>query len=42
MFHLQLVVGDFGLSIDEQKAQFAIWAAFAAVSYIVFIIMNQF
>ena len=29
---LQLVIGDFGLSLDEQKAQMAMWAIFASVS----------
>ena len=26
-----LVIGDFGLSLDQQKAQMAMWAIFAAV-----------
>lgn len=30
--HPQLIIGDFGLSLDQQKAQMAIWAVFAAVS----------
>jgi len=28
---IQLVIGDFGLSLDEQQAQIALWAIFAAV-----------
>ena len=36
MLILQLVVGDFGLSYEESKAQFALWSILAAVS-IVFI-----
>ncbi len=29
--HTQLIIGDFGLSLDEQRAQMALWAIFAAV-----------
>ena len=32
LISLQLIIGDFGLSLDEQKAQMAMWAIFAAVS----------
>jgi len=32
MLILQLVVGDFGLSYEESKAQFALWSILAAVS----------
>lgn len=28
----QLIIGDFGLSYEQSKAQFAIWAILAAVS----------
>ena len=27
----QLIIGDFGLSLDQQKAQMAMWAIYAAV-----------
>ncbi len=29
---LQLIIGDFGLSLDQQRSQMALWAIFAAVS----------
>ena len=30
---LQLIIGDYGLSFDEQRAQMAIWSILAAVSH---------
>jgi hypothetical protein len=29
---IQIIVGDFGLSFEQQKAQLALWSIFAAVS----------
>lgn len=31
----QIVVGDSGLTLDQAKAQFAVWSIFAAVSNLV-------
>ena len=30
---VQIIAGNFGLSYEQQKAQFALWAIFAAVSH---------
>lgn len=34
-FH-QLLIGNFGLSYEQSKSQFALWAILAAVSYVPF------
>ena len=41
LFGSQLVVGDRGLTVDESKVQFAIWAIMAAVSSRVFSLQKQ-
>ena len=41
MLILQLVVGDFGLSYEESKAQFALWAILASVSIGFFFILQK-
>ena len=33
LIFLQIVVGDFGLSFEQSKAQFALWSILAAVSW---------
>lgn len=33
MYVTQLIVGDFGLSTTQAKAQFAVWSIFASVSF---------
>lgn len=33
LFH-QLLIGNFGLSYEQSKSQFALWAILAAVSYV--------
>jgi len=32
LFHAQLIIGDYSLSLEQAKSQFAIWSIFAAVS----------
>ena len=37
---IQLIIGDFGLSYDEQKAQMALWSIFAAVSWYMYMVRS--
>ena len=37
---MQLVIGDFGLSLDQQRAQMAVWAIFTAVSQLLVITVS--
>ena len=41
MLILKLVVGDFGLSYEESKAQFALWSILAAVSIVLVILSGK-